>query len=359
LVAAIFTRYDGWVLAFMAWSSVGIIQMRKSTLRSRKFWIMSAIVVAAPLIWFAYNAFIFGDWLDFARGPYSAAAIEARTASGSGPPHPGWHNPWVSLLFFVKCAQMDAAPESWGRFLVVLSMVGTAWGWLIARRKGFLWTLFLWFPVPFYAYSVSYGSVPIFLPVWWPHSWYNTRYGMELLPAFAVGIAFASEFAIRAAREFKPILVRYAIAALLIAVVLNEWTVLRERPLTYVEGTKNIASRRIFEEEIPPVLRTLVARYPGAPVLMETSVYPNLVAFTGIPLRQTINESDRGYFASALENPAKHAAVVLAFDGDQVAEAVKDHPEGLRLVRRFEAPGQKPGAVYVSDTPPDSGESDR
>ena len=57
------------------------------------------------MVWFAYNAVVFGDWLDFARGPYSAAAIEIRTATpGSGPPHPGWHNPWVSLLFFKLAA---------------------------------------------------------------------------------------------------------------------------------------------------------------------------------------------------------------------------------------------------------------
>ena len=359
LVAAVFTRYDGWVLTFLAWVSVGVVQMRKDTLRSGRFWTLSAIVVAAPLIWLAYNALIFGDWLDFARGPYSAAAIEARTATGSGPPHPGWHSPWVSLLFFVKCGQMDAAPESWGRFLLIISVLGTLWAWFTARRKAFLWTLFLWFPIPFYAYSVSFGSVPIFLPVWWPHSWYNTRYGMELLPALAVGVAFATQFVIGAAREFKPLLVRYAVAVLLVIVVLNDWAVLRDRPLTYIEGTKNIASRQAFEEEIPPVLRSLVARHPDAPVLMETSVYPNLVAFTGIPLRQTINESDRGYFASALANPAASAAVVLAFEGDQVDKAVKAHPQGLTLVRRFQAPGQNPGVVYVSDTPPISRDSGR
>src|SRR6185437_1998231 len=63
-------------------------------------------------VWFAYNAVTFGDWLDFARGPYSAKAIELRTAHGavkSGAPlHPGWHNPWVALLFYVKVVEMDA-----------------------------------------------------------------------------------------------------------------------------------------------------------------------------------------------------------------------------------------------------------
>ncbi len=359
LVAAVFTRYDGWVLAFLVWTSVGLRQMRKSSLRSRTFWWMSGVVLAAPLLWFAYNGFIFGDWLDFARGPYSAAAIEARTTTGSGPPHPGWHDPWASLLFFVKCGEMDAAPEEWGNFLLIASLLGTAWGLLKCSRKGFPWALFLWLPVPFYAYSVSFGSVPIFLPVWWPHSYYNTRYGMEMLPALALGVAFAASFFISAIRDFKPRLVPLAAPCLLAVALLCDRAVLRDRPLTYVEGTKNIESRQQFEEEIPPVLRRLVAEHPGAPVLMGTSVYPNLVAFTGIPLRQTINESDRGYFSDALAAPAKHAAIVLTFEGDEIDKAVKRHPQGLRLVQRFECDHQNPGAVYVSDTPPVAVQSTR
>ena len=352
LVAAVFTRYDGWILAFLAWTSIGIVQLRTSTLRSRTFWIASAAVVAAPLVWFLYNAVVFGDWLDFARGPYSAAAIELRTATpGSGPPHPGWHNPWVSLLFFVKCAEMDAAPESWGNALLWISLLGTGWAWLTSHRRAFHWTLLLWLPIPFYAYSISFGSVPIFLPVWWPHSWYNTRYGMEMLPAFALGLAFAAQFALAAAREFKPHAVAYAASVLYLIVLLDQRAVLRDHPLTYVEGVKNIESRRAFEEQIPPVLRSLLSAHPGGEVLMGTSVYPNLVAFSGIPLRQTINESDREFYSEALADPAAHAAIVLAFDGDQIDEAVKAHPAGLRAVQRFDAPGQKSGTVYVSDTP--------
>ncbi|MGA9584212.1 MAG: hypothetical protein WBQ95_02730 [Terracidiphilus sp.] len=355
LIGAVFTRYDGWILAALAWTGVGIVQLRCSTLRSRSFWIASAAVVAAPLLWFAYNAIVFGDWLDFVRGPYSAAAIEMRTATpGSGPPHPGWHNPWVSFLFFIKCAELDVAPEAWGNFLLIMSVLGTAWAWFTTHRRAFLWTLLLWLPVPFYAYSIAYGSVPIFLPGWWPHSWYNTRYGMEMLPAFALGLGFTGQFVLAVVREFKRRFTRFAAAALYAIVAMNAWEVLRAHPLTYVEGTKNIESRRPFEVEIPPLLRSLMATRPGAVVLMETSVYPNLVAFSGIPLRQTINESDKEYYSAALAAPATHAAIVLAFDGDEVDRAVKAHPAGLEMVQRFELPGQKAGTVYVSDTPLDS-----
>ena len=125
LVAAVFTRYDGWIIALLVWTGMGLAILKHGQLRSRGFWLASVAVVAAPLAWFAYNAIAFGDWLDFARGPYSAMAIEARTAvHGAGPPHPGWHNPWVALLFFLKTAEMDAATR-WGNLMLALGVLGT------------------------------------------------------------------------------------------------------------------------------------------------------------------------------------------------------------------------------------------
>jgi hypothetical protein len=350
LVAAIFTRYDGWIMALIAWTCMGLVLLRRGKLRSRAFWIASAFVIAAPLAWFIYNAVGFGDWLYFARGPYSAKAIEIRTAVPGFPPHPGWHDPWVSLIFFVKAAELDSTAAAWGNTLLVLSLLGTAWGWLTARRRAFAWALLLWLPVAFYAYSISYGSVPIFLPTWWPHSYYNTRYGMELLPAFALGVGFAAHFALGAVREFKAPWARFVFVGLLILIALNAVRMQREHPLVYVEGVKNIEARRAFDLEIPPMLRALLAERPHAAVLMDTSVYPELVAFTGIPLRQTINESDLNFYNDALAAPAAHAGIVLAFDGDQIDSAVKAHPEGLTAVRRFTAPDKPAGTIYVSNT---------
>lgn len=352
LIAAVYTRYDGWILAFLAWTFIGITLLRHGQLRSPAFWLASILVVAAPLVWFAYNATVFGDWLDFARGPYSARAIEIRTATpGSGPPHPGWHDPWISLLFFIRTAEIDTSAELWGNRVLVLSAIGTVLACLTNRRRAFLWTLLLWLPVPFYAYSIAYGSVPIFIPKWWPHSWYNTRYGMELLPAFALGLGFVAQFVLVAMQEFKPRWTRYAAALLVALAVWNAWKVTAEKPLTYIEGTKNIDARRPLEQQIPPLLRAQLAIRPGGLVLMKTSVYPNLVAFTGIPLRQTINEGDGDLYAAALAAPAAHAALVVAFDGDDIDQAVKDHPAGLRALGRYSTPGQPTGTIYASDTP--------
>ena len=351
LSAAVFTRYDGWVMAFLAWVAIGLMLLKRGRLGSLHFWIAGLIVVASPVVWFSYNAVVFGDWLDFMRGPYSAKAIELRTATpGNGPPHPGWHNPWTSLKFFVKTAEMDAAGERWGTWLVGASLLGVAWAGLIARRRAFCWSLLLWLPVPFYAYSVAYGSVPIFIPPWWPHSWYNTRYGLELLPAFALGIAFFTNFVLTGAGEIRPRWPRFVLTGMFALIAINAVILIREHPLCYIEGTKNLASRRDYDAEIPPLLRALVARHAGAPVLMNTSVHPEFVARSGFPLRQSINESDREYLQAALAAPAAQAAIVLAYDGDDVDRAVKAHPEGLTMVRRFQMKDQPGITIYVSDT---------
>jgi len=350
LIAAVFTRYDGWIIAFLAWSSMGIVRLKRDRLRSTSFWLWSAALAAAPAAWFAYNAVCFGDWLEFARGPYSAKAIELRTAAPGWPPHPGWHNPWVSLKYFLKVAEMDAVAAHWGNLVLGMSVLGTAGAWIAARRRAFAWTLLLWLPVPFYAYSVAYGSVPIFLPAWWPHSWYNTRYGMELLPAMALGLGFAAQLTLSIMRAVKPRWTRMAVGVLAVSIAVNAYQLVREQPLVYVEGTKNIDARRPFDINIPPALRALLATRSGGEVLMNTSVYPELVAMTGIPLRQTINESDRWIYRDALAAPAAQAAVVVAFDGDEVDRAVKAHPAGLRAVGRFTARGQASGTIYVSDT---------
>jgi len=84
---------------------------------------------------------------------------------------------------------------------------------------------------------------------------------------------------------------------------------------------------------------------------MITSVDPEIVARTGIPLRQTINESDLEIYRDALAAPSSHAAFVMALDGDEVDQAVRAHPQGLTVVRRFSAPGQPSATLYASDTP--------
>jgi hypothetical protein len=205
--------------------------------------------------------------------------------------------------------------------------------------------------------------VPIYLPVWWPHTWYNTRYGLELLPALALGLGFVAQFAVSflcrlhftrphfAQPQFAQITPRLSILAFAIFFALaglNFLWLLRQDPVVYVESIKNLDARLPYDEAIPPLLDDMVTTFPGAPILMDTSTYPEIVSLTGIPLRETINESDLLIWRTALAAPAAHAAIVVAFDGDAVDRAVKAHPGDLSVAGRFTANNQPSATVYFS-----------
>jgi hypothetical protein len=82
LVMAVYTRYDGWVFAFLAWLVALANMLRSSRWKSRAggaFVLFTVTVAMAPVIWMAYCAKQFGDPLDFMRGPYSCRGVGRRS----------------------------------------------------------------------------------------------------------------------------------------------------------------------------------------------------------------------------------------------------------------------------------------
>ncbi|HEY9127179.1 MAG TPA: glycosyltransferase family 39 protein [Acidobacteriaceae bacterium] len=365
-ICAVFTRYDGWILAAIAWAVMAVVMQRKGRLFDGQFIAASVVLLAAPATWMTYNAVAFGDWLEFMRGPYSAKAIEIRTSSNMDNPHPGFHNPWIALKYFLKAAEMDAARLGWGETISLGALAGTIWGLAHFRKPlftfqegpkaGLALTLLLWLPLPFYAYSVSYGYVPIFIPVWTPFSWYNTRYGMELLAALAFFFGFAIEGLAAWLGSKKLWLRPLVMAVIAILAVVNVTLMLRELPLTYIEGSKNAASRAPYTLQLGEALGRLHAIDPQAVALMDTSTFPNVVAIAGMTYKQTINESDKEYYWAALGDPAGHAQIVLALKDGEIEKAVQAHPQHLRKIASFHPTGktwdQIPATLYVTDTFP-------
>jgi hypothetical protein len=347
LVGAIFTRYDGWVYAAVAWlfASLPMLAARRRWVwrgPEAGAWVLfTALLIAAPSLWLAYNAKQFGDPLDFIRGPYSAHAIEARTTPPGASPHPGVHNMRVSALYFLKAAQLGAAPLPWGRLLCWLSAAGTlAALWSFRRRQ--IWpVLMLWLPLPFYAYSVAYGSVPIFIPTWRPFSWYNTRYGMELLPAFALFTGCLITVLLPRWSRVRG----YALLTSLLLVVANSVALLRARPLVFQEAVVNSRSRIAFESALANALLGI----PGQGlILMRVSSDVGAVQQAAIPLRRIVNEGDYLTWQRALEAPARSVSTVVAFDGDVVSQAIQRHPEGLQMSNVICSTGQPCARIYHS-----------
>jgi hypothetical protein len=346
VLAGVYTRYDGWVLGATAWCVVTFTLARYREVWRRvapSFVFFTVLVVAGPISWLAYNQHFFHDPLDFIRGPYSASAIEKKTAAPGLEHYHGWHSPFWAFVYYARTAQVDAAFWETGLLVMAAAIVGLV---LAIRRRLVLPALLLWLPLPFYIYSIAYGSVPIFIPQLWPHSYYNSRYGMEMLPALALFAFVAVQWAEGRWTGSQPLVKRLMQPIVLLLIALNTIGMMYRTPLVLKEAINNSTTRVGFETALA---RQLLAFPRGSSILMYNSDHVGALQYAGIPLRQTINEGDYDSFQAALAAPVEHAAYVVAIAGDPVSTAVAAHPQGLTELTILCTTGQPCARIYQSD----------
>jgi hypothetical protein len=348
LLAAGLTRYDGWLLAaVLTLLAVALAWFGNfSALRPgvRKLILLAA---AGPALWLTYNAAVYRNPLEFANGPYSAKAIEQKTSIPGTPLHPGAGDLRASFQYFFKSAQLNLAEGKWQIFWVVTLLFGTATALLFQRK---LWPLILlWIPVPFYMLSIAYSGVPLFVPVWWPFSHYNLRYGIEMLPAFAAFTAIAAYGLLRFASAVRSKTIMAAFFLLCVAVsYTQDW---RQGPVSYQEAAINSKTRIALETQLSEVLSALPA---NTRFLMYLGDHVGAFQQAGIPLSHVINEGNhrpwmrpsdpQGLWERTLEHPAAYADYAIAFDSDAVAGSVnKSELVALEILR---VSGQPQAAIY-------------
>lgn len=347
LVIAMWTRYDGWfqaaatalVVAALVITGSGRLATGLTLKRALKTtWPAWLLLAAAPALWLGYNTVVFGNALEFWNGPYSARSIQQRTAK-PGEMHPGDHNLRVAFIFFEKCAKEDAAQGRPGVVLLTLSIVGLAMALFRGRASWAL--LLLWAPLLFYTLSIAYGGVPIFLPFWRPWGWYNVRYGLQLLPAMAVGTGLVVQWvSFLFGQPVRKYFV-YAALAVVALMTLREWKLV---PLTLQEAQHNARTRRMFEAKLAQTLKP----FKGERMMMYTSDYAGALQTAGIPERDVLNESNFRLWDKGLLSPAQNAMVIVAIGDDPVAQAVKLHPSGLKEVAVVESESKPIARIYES-----------
>jgi hypothetical protein len=379
LAAAIFTRYDGWIFAFVLgvcaviaalhwWTKRPPQQQRARLLRSMTSFLL--LLALCPTLWLAHNYKINRHPLDWLNGPYSAKAIERRSSKPDDPPYPGKGNVKVAAQYFLKAARMNTGEGSREDWLITLAACGVLVAAFRPRRFGAL--LLLWIPLPFYAYSIAYGSVPIFIPDWWPFSYYNVRYGLELLPAIAVFVGLlpwaveaagtwgnAALPAAGARRRLTLAITGALLVVTLLAYSSSVWCFSRRSqdrnwgrrgmiPICYREAWANSRSRMALEAQVAEALSQIP---PDATVLMYTSDYVGALQKAGVPFDHVISESTWMYWDSARSAPFAGADYIVAIAGDPVAEAVRINPRGLTKVAILRTMGKPDVTIYRGSRP--------
>lgn len=388
LLGCMLTRYDGWfATACFGLAALGVVIGRELKSGRRAFFpsaIQSGllafvlIVAIAPAFWLGWNKFYFGNSLEWMTGPYSARAIMQRSMNDGAPPHPGYHSVKTAAVYYVKCAKLNLSGDNlgwggarygWPRRIEntwpAVAILGSILLLIFARR---LWPLLLlWIPLPFYALSIAYGGVPIFMPIWWPFSFYNVRYGLNMLPLAAATLALTvgllctqggylditkvghqqrRNISTLASRRWgtRQVLV-VALTVLAIAFLAISYGTIWQKsgPVCLHEAAENSAQRIPLELRAGAFLRTLP---PDSTLLMQIGYYVGVLERAGIPLKRTINETDFKLWEAALTDPASHAEFVVTAGNDRVAASVRQHSAEFEPIATFEAGNEPRIVVY-------------
>jgi hypothetical protein len=328
--AAALTRYEAWFLLPFAAAYVAICGGgRRRSGRWSAALVFCAIAGAAPALWLAHNRWYFGDPLYFYRGPYSALAIQGKSN------YPGREDWRVAAQYFFAAGKLVAG---WPALLV------GAVGLVVALFRRAFWPLiFLALPPAFYVWSIHSSATPVFVPTLWPHTWYNIRYALALLPLTALGAAALVSLA---APRFEKVA---AIAA--VAIALSPFALYRsEHSIVRQEADVNSRARRQWISEAAAYLRTSAGPHETFFTSFGdlTAIYRTL----GVPLRDTLTGDNDVEWDSAVARPDLFLhtdwAVVMGGDTAQgVVDRARLHGPRYELARRITVKGAPAIEIYT------------
>jgi hypothetical protein len=277
--AGTLTRYESWFLLPFAAFYFLIAAKRGRVVVTAVF---CAVAALGPLFVLFHHWYLTGDALAFYRGPYSPRAIQ------HGADYPGYHSWREAFLYYRTAAQLCAG--------IVLS-VATVAGAAVALFRRAFWTLaLLALPGAFVIWAMySTGGTPIFLPVLKPFSYYNTRYGMAVLPLLAVAAGALVTVVPGRARGWT--------AALLVFAATVPWMV-HPSPsswITWEESRINSESRRAWTAEAAGYLKQQYV--PGTGILSDAGDMVGIYRWAGIPLRETFSVDNGLPFEATVLRP--------------------------------------------------------
>jgi Dolichyl-phosphate-mannose-protein mannosyltransferase len=333
------TRYDGWFLLPFAAFFVLLARPDPWSRRFRHAAIFSVIAGAGPALWLLHNSWRFGNALEFVNGPYSAQAIYARQLATTAFKYPTDGSLIVSIRYYL--ADLELVIGVWPIVLALLGLLA----WIIdrenrARRSAALLFLVL---LPFYVFSLAYAAIPLYVPTLFPNTYYNLRYGLEMLPA----VALLPSFLIITK---APSRLRRLLTGVLIGVILAQAVVVASSGAADLavakEGVLNTPCRSPRQQLL---IRVLKDKYDGRRVLVAVGKWPCVMPAVGISFRDTLSETNRAYWRRLRTDPGKWVAWIIRGDGDAVDELMLTYPQAFadfELIASGSFPDEGSVAVY-------------
>jgi hypothetical protein len=333
------TRYEEWYVLPFAALFVLLARRESWESRFRHALVFSIVAGAGPMLWLLHNAYRFANPLEFYNGPFSAQAIYAHQLATTAFPYPTDGKLLLSARYYVE--DLKLVLGIWPLELAILGLVA----WTANRRiwgRGAAAFLFL-VPLPFYIHALAYAALPLYAPTLFPFTYYNLRYGVEMVPALALFPSFLLPRGL-------PRRWRYGLLAFFVAVLAWQSCSLfaggAEGLAVVKEGLLNTPCRSRRQQAI---IRFLRDQYDGQRMLVAAGKWPCVMAEVGIHYSNTISETNRKYWRRLRPEAGKWVGWIIRGDGDAVDELMRAYPEAFaafELRERDSFPNEGSVAIY-------------
>lgn len=320
-VAAL-SRYEGWFLIPFA----ALYLARRRLSAGVVFGVLASL---GPLYWLGHNWWLQGDALYFLRGPGSAWTIQGNA------PYPGKGDWWAALYYFRHAAQLCAGP--------VLALAGLA-GVVAALAKRAFWPLLLLaLPGAFYVWSMHSSRTPIFIPTLWPHSYYNSRYGLAAVPLLAFASAALVAFAPRGLRAWC--------AVLLVLACIVPW-LLQPQPKAWVTWQESLVNSEARRDWTGQAAEYMASHYVhGSGIITSSGDITGIYREAGIPLRETFTGDNGLPWLAAVKRPdlflwQEWAVAIAGDDVDNSIRSASRYDIRYRLEKTIQVKGAPAIEIY-------------
>lgn len=330
-IAAFFgtlTRYDGWYLVPFAAVFVLLARPRGLVERLRAAVIFSGLAGAGPVLWTLHDWRRYGNPLEFYNGPYSAKAIYAHQLLTTGFRYPTDGSYLLSARYYFEDLKLVIGVGSLE--LAVLGLV--AWAVDVRERPRRAAALLFLVPLVFYVQSMAHAAVAIYVPTLFPRTYYNLRYGLEMLPAAALLPSFLISARLSRVR-------RMLVAGVAIIILGVQFGVSVRGGADSIGNVQESLQNTPCGDPEERILIDLLRRdYTGGTILTAMGKHPCVMPTLGIPYRSTLTELNRRYWNLLSLGPSNWPAGsppatltwIIRGEGDPVDQLMQQYPDAFR-----------------------------
>jgi hypothetical protein len=339
ILGATMTRYEAWVLvpAGVAVVAVTSYHRRRSVSDLEGFSLAWGVLAGYGIfLWFLYNQVIFGSFMQFSSDP-GAATSYASLAEADGL-LPTKHDPFASVSVF-GFAVIDNA----GLPLVLAGIAGAAL--LMLSRVPLPVKLVAILPLSllvFHVVSLTAGQSVMWNPHSSPNDFYNSRYGLLILPAVVLAASYLAAPRLRSmgllvlAAVLLPQLLglplspaglrdtRERLASLEGYEFAGSW-VDSNYPIARSDEQITVVEASIFDDgNIDPTADWIGDQAREGRILVSAQANRTAILMfrSGLPLSSFVTEGNKPYFDEELASPGRHTRWII-YQPDEAMDAVR------------------------------------